>query len=189
MQSKLEFNHTVGQSRYTMQNSIKPYQSISRFGTLFILALILVQGSLHPDNTRRVSWQDLRGLDSKSGKATPLLRSLAGKEVSIPGFMIPLDDDGEKVGEFLLVPYPMACIHVPAPPSNQVVYVTMTDGAKVTPIWPEPVLVTGIFRIESASSIYASSSFILEGTKVVRFKGNYQSDYDSAPSQGFDPTL
>ena len=46
--------------------------------------------------------------------------------------MVPLEDDLDVVTEFLLVPYAGACIHVPPPPPNQIVYVKMdknTQGA------------------------------------------------------------
>ena len=35
------------------------------------------------------------------------------------------------VQQFLLVPYVGACIHVPPPPPNQIVYVTSEDGVEV----------------------------------------------------------
>ena len=51
--------------------------------------------------------------------AAPVVAALAGQNVKLPGYIVPLDvtDDG-KVTEFLLVPYFGACIHVPPPPSN-----------------------------------------------------------------------
>ncbi|MGL4829805.1 MAG: DUF3299 domain-containing protein, partial [Vibrio sp.] len=47
---------------------------------------------------------------------------LNGSRVKIPGFVIPLEGDDQKVTEFLLVPYFGACIHVPPPPPNQIIY-------------------------------------------------------------------
>ncbi len=48
---------------------------------------------------------------------------LNGSKVKIPGFVIPLEGDDKAVTEFLLVPYFGACIHVPPPPPNQIIYV------------------------------------------------------------------
>ena len=45
------------------------------------------------------------------------------KLVKIAGFMVPLDLDGSGITQFLLVPFFGACIHVPPPPPNQIVYV------------------------------------------------------------------
>ncbi len=53
---------------------------------------------------------------------------LAGMDVRIPGYVIPLEFSGTKVTEFLLVPYNGACIHTPPPPANQIIYVTLERG-------------------------------------------------------------
>ncbi|OHC44405.1 MAG: hypothetical protein A3J25_09630, partial [Pseudomonadales bacterium RIFCSPLOWO2_02_FULL_63_210] len=57
--------------------------------------------------------------------AAPVVKELDGQAVKLPGYIVPLDvtDEG-RVTEFLLVPYFGACIHVPPPPSNQIVHVT-----------------------------------------------------------------
>ena len=48
----------------------------------------------------------------------------------------------------MLVPYIGACIHVPPPPANQIVYVD-TAAAWDSLYWWEPVYVTGTIKIES----------------------------------------
>ena len=50
-------------------------------------------------------------------------KSLEDKEVKLPGYVIPLEYYGREINTFLLVPYIGACIHVPPPPPNQIVYV------------------------------------------------------------------
>lgn len=77
---------------------------------------------------------------------------LDGKQVRIPGYLLPLEFDGDKVIEFFLVPYVGACIHTPAPPPNQIVHVRSsepytTDGGLFTPIW-----VDGLLKIEKNNS-------------------------------------
>lgn len=42
--------------------------------------------------------------------------------VQMQGFFLPLEFSGQKVSEFLLVPYVGACIHEPPPPANQIIY-------------------------------------------------------------------
>jgi len=59
----------------------------------------------------------------ESWNDAPIEPKLNGQRVEIPGFVVPLDTDPSKVKEFLLVPYFGACIHVPPPPSNQVIHV------------------------------------------------------------------
>ena len=50
-------------------------------------------------------------------KQAPVVESLHGRRVKLPGFVVPLDwnNDGSDLNEFLLVPYYGACIHVPPP--------------------------------------------------------------------------
>ncbi|MCB5190775.1 DUF3299 domain-containing protein [Methylobacillus arboreus] len=55
----------------------------------------------------------------------PVVPGLNSQRVQIPGFVVPLDMNGTKIREFLLVPYFGACIHVPPPPSNQVIHVIL----------------------------------------------------------------
>ena len=73
---------------------------------------------------------------------------LNDKAVRIPGYLLPLEFVGDKVSEFLLVPYVGACIHTPPPPPNQIVHVKTdspytTDGGLFTPVW-----VSGTIRTE-----------------------------------------
>ncbi len=77
-------------------------------------------------------------------------QELDGKPVRIPGYLLPLEYDGKKVSEFLLVPYVGACIHTPPPPPNQMVYVAL-DEAHVLRSLYEPVWVTGTLSTNASS--------------------------------------
>ena len=77
--------------------------------------------------------------------------------------MVPLEDNQRKVTEFLLVPSPQACIHVPAPPPNQMVYVKMKKGV---PAADGPIWVYGDFEITLKQSQYGEASFELTGDYV-----------------------
>ena len=59
-----------------------------------------------------------------------LVDALDGQDVEIPGYALPLEYSGTEISEFLLVPYVGACIHVPPPPPNQIVYVRFADGIR-----------------------------------------------------------
>jgi hypothetical protein len=76
----------------------------------------------------------------------PVRADLDGRAVRIPGFVVPLDFAGTKVKAFLLVPFVGACIHVPPPPSNQIVYVTFDKGFEFVDlfqaIWVEGTMST-----------------------------------------------
>lgn len=113
-----------------------------------------------------VDWKKLRELNYQTGKMSADIRRLNGKLVKVPGFMVPLEDEQDAVTEFLLVPYPQACIHVPAPPPNQIVHVKMKKGKKAKVYYYEPIWIHGVLKIEKASSIYAESSYTLYGNKA-----------------------
>ena len=90
---------------------------------------------------------------------------LNGSLVKIPGFVIPLEGDSKTVTEFLLVPYFGACIHVPPPPPNQIVYVKFPKGAPVQELW-DVVYVVGTLKTEVMSHELAETAYLIEGTKI-----------------------
>jgi hypothetical protein len=100
-------------------------------------------------------------------KSAPVNDSLAGKTVRLPGFVVPLETDGEKSSEFLLVPYYGACIHVPPPPANQTIHVTTRDkkGATIRQLF-DVVWVTGVIDVEQFSSDLADAGYTIDATKV-----------------------
>jgi uncharacterized protein len=111
-----------------------------------------------------VNWQTLKTLTTAT-KPSPAL-ALQGKQVSIPGFMVPLEDDDNEVTEFLLVPYAGACIHTPPPPPNQMVYVKMDHNSKVKMSFVDPIVVSGELKISTIVSPYGDVSYALAGEDV-----------------------
>ena len=67
---------------------------------------------------------------------------LDGKSVKLPGYIIPFDSTSRGVTSFMLVPYVGACIHVPPPPPNQLVFVTTSEPWPNESLW-DPVWVFG----------------------------------------------
>jgi uncharacterized protein len=122
------------------------------------------------DKVPSLTWENLRGLDFQTGKMPPELRKHDGGIVRVPGFIIPLEDNDRAVSEFLLVPYPLACIHVPAPPPNQIVHVKMDKGKKVAFDFYEPVWAEGRLKIQSTQNMYAESSYFMNGLSIEPYK-------------------
>jgi hypothetical protein len=83
---------------------------------------------------------------------TSIVKELDGQLIRMPGYLLPLEVSSAKVTEFLLVPYVGACIHVPPPPPNQIIYVkaAQDNGYESKKIF-EPVWVTGIISVKSMS--------------------------------------
>ncbi|WP_019617190.1 DUF3299 domain-containing protein [Psychromonas ossibalaenae] len=104
----------------------------------------------------------LKNMQSKQGMVRP---ELNGKQVRIPGFIIPLEGDADKVTEFLLVPNYGSCVHTPPPPSNQIIYVTFPQDAPDLDLWDvvylEGKMITQqreVGRVEAGYHIIGSSA-------------------------------
>lgn len=82
-----------------------------------------------------------RFMASAQLKAETLNHKIDGKTVRMPGFIVPIEFDGIKGTDFLLVPYAGACIHLPPPPANQIVRISYPQGFEVEniqyPVWVE----------------------------------------------------
>ncbi|MEE3098903.1 MAG: DUF3299 domain-containing protein, partial [Pseudomonadota bacterium] len=88
-----------------------------------------------------------------------------GKLVRLPGYVVPLDYDGTGTKTFLLVPYVGACIHVPPPPPNQIVFVTTETPYEVREMF-EPVWVTGMFGASAAQTQLADVGYTLSADRI-----------------------
>jgi uncharacterized protein len=98
-----------------------------------------------------------------------LVHDYDGERVRLPGYVLPLDFEGTNIQEFLLVPYVGACIHVPPPPPNQIVYVTIEEGIEVRGMF-EPVWVTGTFDTASISNELAEIGYRIEAESVEAYE-------------------
>jgi len=90
---------------------------------------------------------------------------LDGKRVSIGGYVVPLDFDATTVKEFLLVPFVGACIHVPPPPANQIIYVKTDKGFEVGGQF-DPVTVTGKINTTVAFTGLADAGYTITAESV-----------------------
>ncbi|MFV0448608.1 MAG: DUF3299 domain-containing protein [Vibrio sp.] len=108
---------------------------------------------------------DAPAKQSQLGAVRP---ELNGSTVKIPGFVIPLEGDEDTVTEFLLVPYFGACIHVPPPPPNQIIYVKFPQGAPIQQLW-DVVYVIGTLKTESMSVELADTGYVIEGTEIAEY--------------------
>lgn len=99
---------------------------------------------------------------------------LNGSWVRIPGFVVPLEmNPNGTVRKFLLVPYFGACIHVPPPPPNQIVYVTMVAGKGPTSM-SDAEWVIGKLTAKVERSELASTAYTLEAVRIEPYKYQIQ---------------
>ncbi|MBN8278979.1 MAG: DUF3299 domain-containing protein [Gammaproteobacteria bacterium] len=98
--------------------------------------------------------------------------ALNGQYVKLPGYVVPLEsDEGGLLSEFLLVPYYGACIHVPPPPSNQIVYVKLKKPWRLESM-QDPVWVTGTLATQLWTNDAADADYVLTADGVEKFVVN-----------------
>lgn len=94
-----------------------------------------------------------------SAKTVPQFNN---KKIKVPAFIVPLEyDEQQRVIEFFLVPYFGACIHLPPPPPNQIIYAAYDQGITVEALydafWISGTLQTSLTENDTASSAYSIS--------------------------------
>ena len=97
-----------------------------------------------------------------------VVAALDNKRVRIPGFMVPVVNSGVGITAFLLVPFVGACIHVPPPPPNQLVFVASQTPYEQGNLF-EPVRVTGIMEIMSLSTDLAEVGYTMEAERIEKY--------------------
>jgi uncharacterized protein len=141
-----------------------------------------------PNNVLQVDWDELLPPDTPAnprdapapihnylGESAPAAKQsgsaavngdLDGLTLRIPGFIVPLDEDSAGlVTEFFLVPYFGACIHVPPPPPNQIVYVKPLKPVLVKDTF-NAYWITGRMHVQVRNTPMASASYSMNASKI-----------------------
>ena len=126
-----------------------------------------------------LSWQILSEMDSKTGKMPASLHALKNTEVQIAGFIVPIEmgDSIDKVSVFALVPDPLSCIHIPPPPPNQMIYVTMDTPIDLDMDF-RGVSVNGTLSVAQPKVKALLVGYELKGTKAT--KATIDFDFNAA---------
>jgi uncharacterized protein len=103
----------------------------------------------------------------QSGRPAPTVAALDGETVRIGGYVVPLDTEGTAVSSFLLVPFVGACIHVPPPPSNQIILVTASTPFELQGDF-DPVFVTGRLQVVASSTDLADTGYAIPIATIER---------------------
>src|SRR3990167_1621407 len=100
----------------------------------------------------------------------PVVQSLDGQHIRLPGYIVPLEVSEEgRTTEFLLVPYFGACIHVPPPPSNQIVHVKSEVGVKLDELY-QPYWIEGALQVKASTSELADAGYQMEAQKIYMYE-------------------
>lgn len=97
----------------------------------------------------------------RQAQANSVIEELNGESIRMPGYVLPIEFDGQKVTEFFLVPYVGACIHVPPPPPNQMVYVISDVGIETQGLY-DPVWVEGIISTTSKTNAWTAYDGVVD---------------------------
>jgi uncharacterized protein len=151
------------------------------------------QPLLAQEHVRELDWKELLP-ESERGRFSPLAppplhdargeagppavqepdfgvnKSLDGLTVRLPGFIVPLDPvQPEGLQEFLLVPYFGACIHVPPPPPNQIVYVHTAHRTTVDSIY-DAYWITGRLHLQTRTTRLGATAYDLSAEKIEPYR-------------------
>lgn len=146
-----------------------PYQMISS-GDQALISEIYAYEVMQ--QTRQLSSMELDGYNQRVALAEKLglevrdlieqreesivLTDLAVSDMLISGFLVPLENKQSIGKQFILVPTAGACIHTPAPPVNQTIFVEFPEGYELESIYTR-VWVKGDIKADSFTTSVALS--------------------------------
>ena len=94
--------------------------------------------------------------------STNIKPEMDGRAVRIPGFIVPIEFDGDQIiTEFFLVPYFGACLHMPPPAPNQIIHVKYAEGLKLEALY-NPFWISGILKASLISNDMATAAYGVE---------------------------
>ena len=105
--------------------------------------------------------------DTEAGRL--VVEDYNGASVRLPGYVVPLEFSGVGVTSFLLVPYVGACIHVPPPPPNQLVFVTTETPLEIQGYF-DAVFVTGEMETLSQTTELAEVGYKITAEKITPYE-------------------
>lgn len=116
-----------------------------------------------PESRGERTWEDVL-------VSTEVRPELDRTRVRLPGFIVPLEfDDEMNISEFFLVPYFGACIHVPPPPPNQIIFVRYPQGLQLDELYT-PFWVSGELKIETVENDTALAVYSMDASEIVEYQ-------------------
>ena len=159
--------------------------------SLFILTTFIISN----EKTKELTWELLETYHYQTGYFPKELKKQMESPIEIAGFIVPLELDGyvDTVKTFLLVPDPFSCIHVPPPPPNQMILVTMKKPIPLN-MDMRGVYIHGKLSFVSDKDKKRTVGFQLSGSSAreadIEFEDPWEEFYDteiSHPDAPIDP--
>jgi uncharacterized protein len=143
------------------------------------ILLTLDWDDLLPESELTAAFQDIAPRHDYLGEGGPgarqagsiaVRRELDNRKAKVPGFVVPFSITSEGlIHDAFLVPYFGACIHVPPPPPNQIIYLHSDAGFRVKTIY-EPYWATGVLSVKSKDTRLGVAAYTLAMQKLERYE-------------------
>jgi len=155
----------------------------------FLSALALLLAATAAADYREIEWlelmpeeeaeawmKDQEGVDHSGGMMVNTFQSdktvpeMDGRDIRVPGFVVPVETtETGQLKEFFLVPYFGACIHVPPPPANQIIYGRLDEPIEMVNIW-DAFWMEGTLNIEDISNETADAAYTMDVDALVLYE-------------------
>lgn len=107
----------------------------------------------------------------------PVNLELRGQSIKISGFVVPLNRDHNlALIDFLLVPYFGACIHVPPPPLNQIIYVQLASPQKDIKAMDQ-IAIYGVIDISEVADIPQKAAYSFYAEEIETYNNMSQHNF------------
>jgi len=97
--------------------------------------------------------------------STRIVETYLGKDIRIPGFIVPLEGEDQTITEFFIVPFFGACLHMPPPPPNQIIHVEYKQGVELENLY-DPFWFEGRLKAKQISNDLGASAYGMTVNKV-----------------------
>ncbi|MEZ9593566.1 DUF3299 domain-containing protein [Shewanella sp. 10N.261.52.F9] len=139
------------------------------YRTVIILLSMLFCGNALAEEAVSILWSQLAPGGPELPVESNVNLALDGKNVIIPGFIVPLDGQGKSHSKnFLLTPQQGACFHKPPSPQNQLIHVVF-DNPIAVPVAEQPIYIAGKLSIKNAQSGFAKTGYYLQGVEAIAY--------------------
>lgn len=103
-------------------------------------------------------------------ESTRVVGTFDGKSIRVPGFVVPMQtDEKQRVTQFFIVPYFGACLHMPPPPPNQIIFVKSSVGIEVTSLY-DAFWFEGVLSIDTTDSLLGKSAYSIRLNKAYPYE-------------------
>ena len=95
--------------------------------------------------------------------------ALEGVAVQLIGFIVPIElTPSGSVSGFFLVPYVGACVHVPPPAPNQMIYIHIEKPLPLLPLY-EAYTVSGLMHAQPRGSGLGAAAYTMDLQQIERY--------------------